>query len=122
MNARERGWQRTTGSHFLCPWLSSPLAADRFPRSYGALMWSLGKVTGTPEVKRVYISSFFDREFQVRDVTSTPRSQKATAERVKTVRPDPNRRRSSRTNRAPPLRLLRTKTTPTCLPRSATTC
>jgi hypothetical protein len=29
-------------------------------------MWSLGKVTGTPEVKRVYISSFFDREFQVR--------------------------------------------------------
>lgn len=36
-------------------------------RVYGALMWSLGKVTGTPEVKRVYISSFFDREFQNKD-------------------------------------------------------
>ena len=26
-------------------------------------MWSLGKVTGTPEVKRVYISSFWDKPF-----------------------------------------------------------
>ena len=26
-------------------------------------MWSLGKVFTTPEVKRVYISSFWDREF-----------------------------------------------------------
>eukprot|EP00045_Choanoeca_perplexa_P001809 m.21868 g.21868 ORF g.21868 m.21868 type:complete len:542 (-) comp11172_c0_seq1:40-1665(-) len=32
-------------------------------RVYGALMWSLGKVTGTPEVKRVYISSFSSRPF-----------------------------------------------------------
>ena len=30
-------------------------------RVYGALMWSLGKVTMTPEVKRVYISSFWDK-------------------------------------------------------------
>eukprot|EP00730_Choanoeca_flexa_P016533 TRINITY_DN7837_c0_g1_i3.p1 TRINITY_DN7837_c0_g1~~TRINITY_DN7837_c0_g1_i3.p1 ORF type:complete len:581 (+),score=161.90 TRINITY_DN7837_c0_g1_i3:79-1821(+) len=33
-------------------------------RVYGALMWSLGKVTQTPEVKRVYISSFSARPFE----------------------------------------------------------
>ena len=36
-------------------------------RVYGALMWSLGKVSGTPEVKRVYISSFWERPFQNTD-------------------------------------------------------
>jgi len=33
-------------------------------RVYGALMWSLGKVIQTPEVMRVYISSFWDNEYQ----------------------------------------------------------
>jgi len=32
-------------------------------RVYGALMWSLGKVFRTPEVTRVYISTFWDKPF-----------------------------------------------------------
>ncbi|GBG60595.1 hypothetical protein CBR_g8616 [Chara braunii] len=36
-------------------------------RVYGALMWSLGKVLNTPEVVRVYIGSFHDREITPKD-------------------------------------------------------
>ncbi|ETO26663.1 EH-domain containing 4, partial [Reticulomyxa filosa] len=32
--------------------------------SYGALLWSLGKVVQTPEVMRVYISSFWEKEYE----------------------------------------------------------
>lgn len=33
-------------------------------RVYGALMWSLGKVFGTPEVARVFIGSFWENELR----------------------------------------------------------
>ena len=33
-------------------------------RVYGALMWSLGKVLGTPEVARVYIGSYWEQPYE----------------------------------------------------------
>lgn len=40
---------------------SDMITTQQLMRVYGALMWSLGKVLGTPEVIRVYIGSFWDK-------------------------------------------------------------
>eukprot|EP01087_Luapelamoeba_hula_P003786 TRINITY_DN1363_c0_g1_i4.p1 TRINITY_DN1363_c0_g1~~TRINITY_DN1363_c0_g1_i4.p1 ORF type:complete len:309 (+),score=65.38 TRINITY_DN1363_c0_g1_i4:825-1751(+) len=44
--------------------MSSTLFFFRVFCSYGALMWSLGKVVKTPEVMRVYIGSFWNKPYQ----------------------------------------------------------
>ena len=43
---------------------SDMITTQQLMRVYGALMWSLGKVLGTPEVIRVYIGSFWDKPRQ----------------------------------------------------------
>lgn len=40
------------------------VTTQQLMRVYGALMWSLGKVMNTPEVVRVYIGSFWDKQLQ----------------------------------------------------------
>ena len=37
------------------------VSTQQLMRVYGALMWSLGKVVGSPEVMRVYIGSFWSK-------------------------------------------------------------
>ena len=39
-------------------------------RVHGALMWSLGKCIGTPEVVRVYLGSFWDKP--INPIVSAP--------------------------------------------------
>ena len=46
---------------------SDMITTQQLMRVYGALMWSLGKVLGTPEVIRVYIGSFWDKPLQYVD-------------------------------------------------------
>eukprot|EP01130_Rhizamoeba_saxonica_P002915 TRINITY_DN1283_c0_g3_i1.p1 TRINITY_DN1283_c0_g3~~TRINITY_DN1283_c0_g3_i1.p1 ORF type:complete len:514 (-),score=123.05 TRINITY_DN1283_c0_g3_i1:31-1572(-) len=46
---------------------SDTISTQQLMRVYGALMWSLGKVVQTPEVMRVYIGSFWDKEYQIKD-------------------------------------------------------
>lgn len=43
------------------------ITTQQLMRVYGALMWSLGKVLGTPEVTRVYIGSFWDKPLHYDD-------------------------------------------------------
>ena len=40
------------------------ITTQQLMRVYGALMWSLGKVMNSPEVVRVYIGSFWDKQLQ----------------------------------------------------------
>ena len=46
---------------------SDAVSQQQLMRVYGALMWSLGKVMGTPEVCRVYMGSFWEHEPQNED-------------------------------------------------------
>jgi hypothetical protein len=43
------------------------IEAQALLRVYGALMWSLGKVVGTPEVCRVYLGSFWEAPLKMED-------------------------------------------------------
>lgn len=41
---------------------------ENLVKVYGALMWNLGKILLTPEVARMYVGSFWDREYQCKDL------------------------------------------------------
>jgi len=43
------------------------ISQQQLMRVYGALLWSLGKVLNTPEVLRVYVSSFWDKQYVEQD-------------------------------------------------------
>jgi len=43
------------------------ITTQQLMRVYGALMWSLGKVVRTPEVMRVYIGSYWDQPYRIKD-------------------------------------------------------
>jgi len=43
------------------------ITTQQLMRVYGALMWSLGKVVKTPEVMRVYIGSYWDQPYRIKD-------------------------------------------------------
>jgi len=43
------------------------ITTQQLMRVYGALMWSLGKVVKTPEVMRVYLGSFWDQPYRIKE-------------------------------------------------------